>query len=133
MIGGLAALLLFQVAGEIVTAVFQLPIPGPVVGMVMLFVVLLVRGETPESWETAAQGLLKHLSLMFVPAGSGVVVYLALIRQEWMPITVALVGSTLITIIITALTMRVLSHRRLEESPKAQRDLLDPRQDEPNG
>ncbi|MGC9523606.1 MAG: CidA/LrgA family protein [Anaerolineae bacterium] len=111
MIGGLVALLLFQLAGEIVAAALELPVPGPVIGMVLLFVVLLVRGETPESWEKAAQGLLKHLSLMFVPAGSGIVTYLALLRQELLPITAALVGSTLITIIVTALTMRFLSRR----------------------
>jgi holin-like protein len=117
MVGGLTILLLFQLAGELITTGFDLPIPGPVIGMGLLFVALLVRGREsdagnqpglPAGLERAAQGLLDHLSLLFVPAGCGVITYSALIRQEWLPITVSLIGSTLLTIAVTALTMQAL-------------------------
>jgi holin-like protein len=108
MIGGLALLLLFQLAGELIATATGLPIPGPVIGMLLLFVALLVRGKVPQGLERASQGLIGVLSLLFVPAGSGIVAYFALIQQEWVPITVALIGSTVLTIAVTALTMQAL-------------------------
>ena len=117
MIGGLALLLVFQLAGELIVTVTGLPIPGPVIGMLLLFCALLVRGEAPEGLEHATQGLLGILSLLFVPAGTGIVAYLALIRQEWLPITAALVGSTLLTIGVTAVTMQALAAGRHPRKP----------------
>ena len=115
MIGGLALLLMAQLLGEVIANLFDLPIPGPVIGMVLLFVTLLVadRNRDGECFicpelELASQGLLKHLALLFVPAGTGVVAYITLIRQEWLPIAVALTGSTVIAIAVTALTMQAL-------------------------
>jgi holin-like protein len=124
MVGGLTILLLFQLAGELIATGFDLPIPGPVIGMGLLFVALLVRGSAArsarsrplsqgarglgEGLERAAQGLLNQLSLLFIPAGCGIITHLALIRDEWLPITVSLVGSTLIAIAVTALTMQAL-------------------------
>ncbi len=112
MIGGLAVLLLFQLAGEAISSAFALPVPGPVIGMLLLFLALLARGQAPKTVDAASEGLLKHLSLFFIPAGSGIIAYLALIRREWLPIAVSLAGSTIITIAVTALTMRYLVGRR---------------------
>jgi len=117
MLWGLAILLVFQLLGELIVASLALPIPGPVVGMMLLFVALLVRGGPPASLTNAAKGLLNHLSLFFVPAGVGVVTYLTLIRKEWLPITVALVGSTLITLTVTALGMQALARVHRERQP----------------
>ncbi len=124
MIGGLALLLLFQLLGEITTEALDLAVPGPVIGMIFLFIALLVRGSAPEALDDAAQGLLKHLALLFVPAGVGVVTYLGLIQQEWLPITVALIGSTAIAIGATALTMQALARSlpRDLEQPRTSAD-----------
>ncbi|MCU0520574.1 MAG: CidA/LrgA family protein [Anaerolineae bacterium] len=109
MVGGLALLLVFQLAGDLIATLTGIPIPGPVIGMLLLFLVLLVRTRVPEGLERASSGLLSMLSLLFVPAGTGIVAYLALIRQEWLPIAAALVGSTLLTIGVTAVTMQTLA------------------------
>lgn len=118
MIIGLAVLLLFQLLGEIVTALVDLPIPGPVVGMVLLFLALIVRGGVPQNLERTSQGLLRHLSLLFVPAGSGVITYFALLAEEWIPLAVALIASTVITIASTALTMKALGRAAPTPRPK---------------
>lgn len=109
MLGYVTVLLLFQLAGEVAARLTGLPLPGPVVGMVLLFVCLVVRGRLPEGLDGTARGLLSHLSLLFVPAGAGVLLYLPLVAQEWLPISAALIGGTLITIAVTALVMRALS------------------------
>jgi holin-like protein len=108
MLGALTILLVFQLVGEAISHGFDLPIPGPVIGFALLFLALVARRGVPEDLRATAHGLLQHLSLLFVPAGVGVMVHLARLREEWLPISVALVVSTVLTIACTALTMRWL-------------------------
>jgi len=108
MLAALTALLVFQLIGEVVSVAFGLPVPGPVIGMVLLFLALAVKGSVPADLQTTGQGLLSHLSLLFVPAGVGVLLHAHLVAEEWPAITAALVGSTLLTIAGTALVMKWL-------------------------
>ena len=111
----LTVLLVYQLAGEIVVVVLQLPIPGPVIGMALLFTTLIARRAVGDELRQAAHGLLRHLSLLFVPAGVGVMAHLGRLTDEWWPIAVSLVVSTLVTIAVTALVMRALLARRRPE------------------
>jgi holin-like protein len=105
----IALLLVCQLAGESLRLVTDLPVPGPVIGMAILFVGLVVKGGLPEGLRTTATGLLSNLSLLFVPAGVGVMLHVALLKHEWLPLTLALVGSTVITVAVTALLMTWLA------------------------
>lgn len=102
MLQALTLLLLFQLLGETIALVFALPVPGPVIGMGLLFVALLWRGGPSQPLRETAHGLLSHLSLLFVPAGVGVMLYAGRIAEEWLPILVALVVSTLLALAVTA-------------------------------
>ena len=112
MLGGLTWLLVFQCAGEILVRLFALPVPGPVVGMVLLFVVLRLRRTTAAGIEGAATALLQHLSLLFVPAGVGVMLHFGRLADEWPAIVTALVASTVVALAVTAVLMRVLVRDR---------------------
>ena len=111
MLQSLTILLLFQLAGEVVVRALALPIPGPVIGMLLLFGALSLRGAAPASLARTAHGLLDHLSLLYVPAGVGIMVHFPLIQQEWLAILLTLILSTIVTVIITALVMRWLITR----------------------
>jgi holin-like protein len=108
MLGALTILLVYQLVGEAVAHGLDLPVPGPVIGFALLFLSLVARRGVPEDLRVTATGLLQHLSLLFVPAGVGVMVHLSRLQEEWLPISVALVVSTVLTIACTALTMRWL-------------------------
>lgn len=108
MLASITVLLVCQLMGEVIARLAKLPIPGPVIGMVLLFVALVVKGGVPENLEKVGTTLLSHLSLLFIPAGVGVMVHLKLIAGEWLPISVALVVSTALTIAITGLVMQAL-------------------------
>ncbi len=108
-LNGITILLIYQLVGEVTVRLLALPIPGPVLGMVMLFVTLTVRGRVDESVDTAANGLLSHLSLLFVPAGVGMMVHFGRIADEWLPIIVTLVLSTVLTMGATAGIMQLMS------------------------
>ena len=110
-LAGATWLLLFQCAGEVVSRVLGLPVPGPVVGMLLLFVALRFRDRIPESIGVAADALARHLSLLFVPAGVGVMMYFGRLAGEWLPIAVALLLSTIATLAVAALTFAALARR----------------------
>jgi len=112
MLAGVTWLLVYQCIGEILVRWTGLPVPGPVIGMVLLFATLATRQAVPESLQTAASGLLSHLSLLFVPAGVGVMLHFQRVASEWLPIAVALVVSTVLALAVTALAMRHLLARQ---------------------
>lgn len=104
-INGITLLLVYQLMGEMSVLFLELPVPGPVMGMIMLFLTLLLRGRSTDSLDNASSALLNHLSLLFVPAGVGLMVHFERLIEEWLPITIALILSTVITMLATALIM----------------------------
>lgn len=108
MIGALAALLVLQLIGEVLTRVLGLPVPGPVLGMALLFAALLVRGAAPTPLAEASRGLLAHLSLLFIPAGVGIVTHLEAVGAVWLPLVVTLLASTALAMVVTCFTLRAL-------------------------
>ncbi|MCF6369445.1 CidA/LrgA family protein [Rhizobium halophilum] len=108
MLRGLAALLFFQLLGESLVFVTGLPVPGPVVGLVLLFLSLLaLQGslrETIPAVEAAASALLGNLGLFFVPAGVGVVALWGVVQDEGGAIAAVLVVSAVFTLAVTVWT-----------------------------
>ncbi|WP_372397275.1 CidA/LrgA family protein [Azospirillum sp. HJ39] len=120
MLGTLTLLLLCQLAGELIARLLHLPVPGPVLGMLLMFGGLLLRGGVPTAVQDTSAGLLRHLSLLFVPAGVGVMVHATRLEAEALPIVVALFGSTLFGVAVTAKVMAALLRRTdvgLEDEP----------------
>lgn len=117
-LNGLTILLIYQLIGEMTSRLLHLPIPGPVVGMVLLFITLLLRNALLETLELAANALLSHLALLFVPAGVGVMVHFARIGDQWLPITAALIFSTIITLVATAGIMLLVKRLQARWSGK---------------
>ncbi|HCZ15782.1 MAG TPA: murein hydrolase regulator LrgA [Candidatus Accumulibacter sp.] len=111
MISAITLLLVFQLIGEIIAQSLGLPVPRPVIGMALLFAALAASGGPSVDLRNTAQGLLGHLSLTFVPAGTGVMLHFQRMSNEWLALAVSLLGSTLITITVTALTLRFLIRR----------------------
>ena len=116
MLGAITWLLVFQLVGEIAVQWFKLPLPGPVVGMLLLFAVLVIRGGAPENLRETSNTLLQHLMLLFVPAVTGVMIQFKRVGEEWVPILLAGIGGTAITMVVTALTLRLLLAPRKERT-----------------
>ena len=99
---GLVAVVVFDVAGEVLSRGAGVPLPGPVIGMVLFFLALLAMRDRASHVEHGAALLLRHMSFFFVPAGVGVITELDVFRAEWRPIVVALVASTWLGLIAAA-------------------------------
>jgi holin-like protein len=104
MLNAIALLLICQLAGETVAHFMALPLPGPVIGMVLLLLALMLRAPLPDATGETADGILKHLSMLFVPAGVGVVQQLDLLGAEGGRLLAVIVLSTIFALGITAVT-----------------------------
>lgn len=109
MLFSLTVLLLCQLAGEVAVRLSGLPLPGPVVGMVILFVGLCIRGRTPESLQISVRAILANFAVLFIPASVGVMVHLAAIWTEAIPIAVGVLGSMVVTLVVAGRLMQALS------------------------
>ena len=104
MILNIAVILGFQLAGEVLARALMLPVPGPVIGMALLLAAFLMRPALADRVLPTSQGLLKHLSLLFVPAGVGVVSHAEALGQSGPALLGALAGSTVLALSAGALT-----------------------------
>ncbi|MEH6457136.1 MAG: CidA/LrgA family protein [Cocleimonas sp.] len=112
---GITALLCFQLLGEFSVHLLKLPLPGPVAGLIFLLIFLTILGRSKSNKrqqalstiEQSSSALLNHLSLLFVPAGVGVMVHFDKLANEWLAISVALIFGVLITLATTAFCMKI--------------------------
>jgi holin-like protein len=108
MLNAIAVLLACQLAGEVSSQMLAVPVPGPVIGMAALIVILRHVPAAVGALTETANGILRHLSLLFVPAGVGVMLHAAAVREQWLAILVSLLFGTVITLVATALTIRLM-------------------------
>jgi holin-like protein len=120
MLFSLGLILLCQLVGEAIARGSGIPVPGPVIGMVLCVVLLLVRDKIGTrlplelrdgTFEQTGQGILSHLSLLFVPAGVGVVQRLDVLAANALAIVSALVVSTVLTLVVTGWVFSVVARR----------------------
>ncbi len=120
MILSLGLLLLCQLLGEALAHGLDLPLPGPVIGMALLLILLLVREKLAPvlpreigdgTLEKTSNGLLSHLSLMFIPAGVGVVQRLDLVVSHGFALFVALLASTALAMLASVAAFRFIARR----------------------
>jgi putative effector of murein hydrolase LrgA (UPF0299 family) len=125
MIASLSLILLCQLAGEVIVRGVGWPMPGPVLGLMLLLALLLLRDRfatlargplRPGGVEDTAKGMLAHLSVLFVPAGVGVVQQLDLIAEHGTAIVAILAVSVVITLLATVATFLIAS--RLLTQPR---------------
>lgn len=117
MLFGFFFLLLAQLIGEAIAHGLALPVPGPVIGIILTVIAIAVRDRAMANDDTAADAplgsaadaLLKHMGLLFVPAGVGVVQQLGLLADNSLAVIVAIAGSTILTMLATVATFRLVS------------------------
>ncbi len=109
MLHAFAVLLCLQLAGEALVRAVGSPLPGPVIGLALLFAWLVTNLPLPLETNATANGILKHLSLLFVPAGVGVVQQLPLLGAEGWKLMVVILVSIALSLAATAITFAALA------------------------
>ncbi len=94
--------------GESISSFFNLPVPGNILGMIILFSLLCLKIIKVEDIEHVADFLLKHLAFFFLPAGVGLMTSVNIIKDTWIQILVVCVVSTVIVIAVTGLIVQAI-------------------------
>lgn len=102
MLEALATILAFQLLGEVLAHLVGLPVPGPVIGLLALFLAWPYLSRLHDELSSLADGLLTNFGLLFVPAGVGVMLHAGLIALWWAPLLLAVVASSAITMGLAA-------------------------------
>lgn len=100
MIYNLSLILALQLAGEVITRSLGWIIPGPVLGMALFLLLMGLIPSLAAKMKETALGLLAHLSLLFVPAGVGVIQHLGTLGDHAVPILIAVVASTIVALLV---------------------------------
>lgn len=103
MLKALAYIFGFLLLGELITYFFALPIAGNILGMFLIFLALRFKIVKLEEVKPASDKLIKYLVLFFIPYGVGLMVYFEIIADYWVPISIAVIASTVITLYVSAL------------------------------
>ena len=112
MIKGLSILLLFQCFGELARAYTDVILPGPVIGMLLLFLALCCRQRVPATLQQSSQSLIALMTLMFIPATTGLFFLNDRFMSQWLAIALALIVGTVISLIFNAWLMQRMVKRR---------------------
>ena len=115
MLNSIFTIFLFQLFGEFLQKFFELNIPGPVIGLILLLSTLLIIKENNKTIEDfkenlvfSAENLLNYLPLLFIPVGVGVVMHLSLLEENLVPVLLVIIIGTLLTLALTAFLMEKL-------------------------
>ena len=119
MIRAVAILLICQLVGETLARGLGLPVPGPVLGMALLLAGCLVLPGLAAQVMPTAQGILAHLSLLFVPAGVGVISHLDVLGGSGPQLLLVLVASTALALIAGVLTFVLVARLSGDEGAPA--------------
>ena len=113
MLNSIFVILFFQLVGEFIQKFLELSVPGPVIGLFLLLIILLMSKKNyykiPINFQinliNCAENLLNYLPLLFIPVGVGVVMHLSLLEDNLVPVMLVIIIGTLLTLAVTAFVM----------------------------
>ncbi|MDA7545679.1 CidA/LrgA family protein [Alphaproteobacteria bacterium] len=116
MLNSIFLIFFFQLVGEFIQKFLELSIPGPVIGLFLLLIMLLLSKKKyykiPVNFQinliNSAENLLNYLPLLFIPVGVGVVMHLSLLEDNLVPVMLVIIIGTLLTLAVTAFVMERL-------------------------
>ena len=120
LLRGLTILVLFQLLGTALNVLLLPMLPGPIIGLVLLFVFLAVRGKVSEPIDEAASGLLRYLPVLLLPPAVGVIVHFNDILADFWAIAGALLLSVVLSIVFAGWLMQMLINRKQRKREQRQ-------------
>jgi len=115
MLKGIITLLSFQFLGECIAKLFSLLVPGPVIGMVLLLLFLMIRKSSFPSLDNAVSNHLRYLPLLFIPAAMGIITQVDIISKEFWAILASLVIGTIIALMFS---VKLMDHLTIKQEEK---------------
>ncbi|WP_457808270.1 CidA/LrgA family protein [Kushneria sp. EE4] len=108
MLKGFMWLMIFLVIGNLLQTTLALPVAGSVLGMLLLFMVLIMRQRSSRSMGTAASHLIHYFTLLILPSAAGLFFLGTTLTDNWLRLLIAIVAGTLISSVVTLVTMQAM-------------------------
>ena len=108
MLKQICIIFLIYLIGVFISKSLELPIPGSIIGMVILLVLLLSGAIKLESIDKVSDFILDNLALFFIPSGVGIITIYSSIQNQIIQIALLCVGTTAIVMSVTALTVKFI-------------------------
>ncbi len=105
-------ILIICVIGEVLNKVVHIPLPGSIIGMILLFICLSTGLIKIEMIDEISKFLLDHLAFFFIPSGVGLLAYVGILKKNLVSITVICVVTTVLVMIVTGLTVQLIKRRK---------------------
>ena len=99
-------------AGEIMSSMLKLPIPGNILGMILFFILLCTKIVKLTQISNVTNFLLNHLAFFFIPAGVGLMSSAGIIKTTWLQLIVVCIISTIVIIGVTGITVQFVAERK---------------------
>ncbi|RXJ98607.1 hypothetical protein CRU98_09555 [Arcobacter sp. CECT 8986] len=112
MLKGIIVLLVFQFIGECISKLFSLLVPGPVIGMILLLIFLMIRKRSFQSLDNAVFIHLRYLPMLFIPAAMGIITQADILKKEFWAILISLLVGTIVALIFSAKLMDYLTDKK---------------------
>ena len=112
------ALIIFgiYILGELLSSVLHLPIPGNILGMVILFILLCTKVVKVDNISNVTSFLLDHLSFFFIPAGVGLMTSIGIIKSTWWQILIVCISTTIIMMGVTGIIVQTILRKTKEKN-----------------
>jgi holin-like protein len=104
-------ILIIYLLGELLSKLLKLPVPGNILGMVILFILLCTKVVKVDNISTVTNFLLEHLAFFFIPAGVGLMTSIGIIKSTWWQLIVVCISTTIIIIGVTGIVIQAISKR----------------------
>lgn len=111
VLSAIAVLFAMQILGVALARLTGVPLPGPLIGMLLLLGALMAYGRVPQGMRDTCHHVLKHLMLLFIPPTAGIMLYFGPLEREWIPFLLACIVAAALAILVTGLTLRWMLKR----------------------
>ena len=126
MLRSIFVIFFFQLLGEFIKKFFEMRIPGPVIGLILLLVTLIFLKKFKKTAivnlktdvVNTSNYILSYLSLLFVPIGVGVVMHLSYLDNNLFRVLIIVFISTILTIAGTAFLMEKINRKLIKNDRK---------------
>ena len=115
LLRGLSALILFQLLGTALNVLLFPVLPGPIIGFLLMFIYLLVRGGVSENVNLASSSLLKYLPLLLTPPAVGIMAHMDAVTADFWAIIGSLLISVVVSVVVIGLLMQFLIRRQQQK------------------
>ncbi|MEG0390741.1 MAG: CidA/LrgA family protein [Cetobacterium sp.] len=116
MIGEFAIILAITYISSIISKYTPIPIPGPVIGILLLFILLNFKILKVENIKNATNLMLTNLAFLFLPPGVGLLKSIDILANNWHKLFFVIVTTTIITLVITGWSVQFIIKRKEEEN-----------------